>query len=57
MIGVVGPRGVVEWGGWGREGRKGEGKAEGTAGEGTVVTNTELFPATGLEISAKKRNF
>ena len=35
MIGVVGPRGVVEGGGWGREGRKGEGeRGGGLGGEG-----------------------
>ena len=46
-------------GGGGREGKgKGEGRGgEGTAGEGTVVTNTKLFPATGFEISLKKCNF
>ena len=46
--------------GRGRKGGKGKGEGrggEGTAGEGTVVTNTELFPATGFEISLKSAIF
>ena len=33
------------------------GKGEGTGGDGRVVTNTELFPATSVEISTKSAFF
>ena len=53
-------RGKGEGEGEGRKGGKGKGEGrggDGTAGEGTVVTNTELFPATGFEISLKSAIF